>query len=264
MILDPRNLPAWDLPPEPSSRTYVIASTPRTGSTLLCRALWATGCAGAPKEYLNPMQVRDWEVRLGARSSRLLHLPLRGPLLALAGRRSWSDARFAAHLARVRARRSGGGWFGLKLHRHHFEQWFVLPGRAPEAFLGPITWIRIVRADREAQAVSWARALQTGRWAAHERGWLPPVYSARRIAACLRRIARDEAAWDAWFAARDVRPQVVTYEALAADRRAAVRGVLAALGVAPPETLPEPDLARQSDAISAAWRARYRAEARPA
>ena len=60
MLLDPRNGPAFDLPtPHSPRRTYVIASTPRTGSTLLARALWDTGLVGAPKEYLNPMQIRD-------------------------------------------------------------------------------------------------------------------------------------------------------------------------------------------------------------
>ena len=123
-LIDPRNGAEWDLPPfEGEARTYIIASTPRTGSTLLCRSLWDTGVAAAPKEYLNPMQLRDWEVRLGAtRRSRFLHRFLVGPAVGFAGRYGWGEAELSAHLARVRARRTGeDGLFGLKIHYHHFH-----------------------------------------------------------------------------------------------------------------------------------------------
>ena len=35
---------------EPPSRPYLLASVPRTGSTLLSHLLWRTGCLGAPLE----------------------------------------------------------------------------------------------------------------------------------------------------------------------------------------------------------------------
>jgi LPS sulfotransferase NodH len=35
-----------------ATRAYLICTTPRSGSTLLCRYLTATGCAGVPDEYL--------------------------------------------------------------------------------------------------------------------------------------------------------------------------------------------------------------------
>jgi LPS sulfotransferase NodH len=160
LLLDPRNGPDWDLPaPDAPPRTYVVASLPRSGSTLLCNLLWDCGAAGAPKEYLNPMQLRDWELRLGAPAARLRNALLVGPAVgALAGRWGWGPARVQAHLARVRARRSQGGWFGLKLHLHHLRRW---AGAAPlEELLGPVRVLRIQRGDRLGQALSWARALQ--------------------------------------------------------------------------------------------------------
>ena len=158
MLIDPRNGPDFDLSASPAPpRSYVIASTPRTGSTLLCRGLWDTGLVGAPKEYFNPTQLRDWEVRLGAFPSRLWHFPLRGPARVFAGRRGWTRERLAAHWQRVRTRRSGAnGWCGLKLHRHHRE--LLLAGIELEELLGDLRWIRIRRRDRLAQAVSWSRA----------------------------------------------------------------------------------------------------------
>jgi hypothetical protein len=81
-LIDPRNSASHDFPPPGGPvRAYVIAATQRSGSTLLCRTLWDSGIAGAPKEYLNPLQLRDWEVRFGTPRSQLLYLVLRGRLL---------------------------------------------------------------------------------------------------------------------------------------------------------------------------------------
>jgi len=156
------------------------------------------------------------------------------------------------------------GWFGLKLHHHHRVQWFDDAGRDLDAFLAPVRWVRITRVDRVAQAVSWARALQTGQWASWQRPWLPPVYDRRAIATRLAAIDAAEAGWDTFFAARRITPVRVTHEALVADREATVRSVLRALDVPDADAcpVPLPDTRPQADATSAAWVARFRSEAR--
>jgi LPS sulfotransferase NodH len=247
-LLDPRNGPDWDVDFVGSHRTYVIASLPRTGSTLLCRALWQSGQVGAPKEYLNPMQLRDWSVRRGS----IRHAALRGPLLGLM--HSWPRPRCVAHLRDVAAHRTGpSGWFGLKVHWHHWERWrtFVQPR--------PIAWVLLTREDRVAQAVSWARALQTGRWASHQRGWSPPIYSHGRIARALGRIERHEAAWRSELAGE---PQVLalTYEQVTADLSGAVQRVLAHLGEPRSAVRVVPQLEPQHDAVSVRWHRRFSAE----
>ncbi|MCB9765904.1 MAG: hypothetical protein H6739_39385 [Alphaproteobacteria bacterium] len=256
-LLDPRNGPAFDLPPPraPEQR-YVIASLPRTGSTLLCRALWDTGRVGAPKEYLNPMQLRDWSVRFDGPAARLRYGLIRGPLLALVGH-GWSAYRRDAHLSRVRARRSGPeGHFGLKLHFHHFQRFYG--GRVES--LGPARWILLTRADPVAQAVSWARAQQTGAWASTQRADLPPVYSRRRIQRALDRIHAFEAGWRQALQAAGVSPLHLTYEQLDADLTAACRRVLGHLGFRDADAIdiPAPTLVRQADGISADWIRRFR------
>lgn len=256
LLLDPRNDAAYDLPPAQGGRCYLVASTPRTGSTLLCRSLWDTGRVGAPKEYLNPMQVRDWELRAGRLGSRIRHGALWGPLVGLAGRGYWPDSRLRAYLDRVRQRRTGAsGWFGLKLHHHHFERWFTRAGRAPSDFLGPITWVHLRRDDRLAQAVSWARALQTGRWASHQRALLPPLYRRALVDRCLAAIDRSELAWARWFDQQGVSPLRLTYED--ALDGSGVRKVLALLGES--AEVPAPSLERQADATSEQWMRRWRA-----
>lgn len=266
-LIDPRNGPAWDLPEFAGApRTYVIASTPRTGSTLLCRSLWDTGLAAAPKEYLNPMQIRDWEVRLGASAlSRSAHRLLVGPAVGLAGRVGWSEARLRAHLERVRRHRTAAdGLFGLKLHAHHFERWFLSGALSWQEVLAPQRWIRIRREDRVAQAVSWARALQSGRWASHQRSLLPVIYRRRQVERLEAEILRQEGAWSRFFDSNGIEPLELSYEELVAERDVTLRRVLAFLGVAGAETaaIPEPSLAPQADATTEDWIERHRAHAR--
>ncbi len=257
-LRDPRNGPAFDTSTEAvPERRYVVAATPRTGSTLLCRALWDLGL-GAPKEVLNPPAVRDWEVRLGRPAARLGHAALRGPLVGLAGRGRWGDDRLRAYLDRVAARRTAGGWFGLKLHGHHLARWFLAAGRDPVTWLAPQVWIRVRRRDRVAQAASWARARQTGQWAAGRRPWAPPVYRRRAIDRGLRWIAEGEAAWDEVLGDREV--VEVAYEDLVADWAGTVGRVAVALGGSP-TGVPEPALRRQGEA--AAWAARWRGSIDP-
>jgi LPS sulfotransferase NodH len=262
-LLDPRNGPSFDLPPPgAAARTYVVASLPRSGSTLLCNALWDTGQAGAPKEYLNPMQIRDLELRLSpALFHRLVHVPLVGPAVALAGRGRWTDARLAGYLARVRARRTGpNGWFGLKIHWHHFERWFVRPGRDPLVWLEPVRWVFVTRGDHVRQAVSWAKAERTNQWAAWQRPWFPPLLSRRDVEVKHDAIVRGESAWEGWFARAGIAPLRVTYEDLVGRWDDTVRDVLRFLDtrVAPDLPLPRPSLTPQADAHTERWVARFR------
>jgi LPS sulfotransferase NodH len=262
-LLDPRNGETFDLPmPEVAPRTYVVASLPRTGSTLLCNALWDTGLAGAPKEYLNPMQVRDLELRLSPDLlHRLVHVPLVGPAVGLAGRGRWTDTRLAGYLARVRARRTGAnGWFGLKIHWHHFERWFVRPDRDPLVWLEPRRWVLVTRRDDVRQAISWAKAERTNRWAEWQRPWLPAVLTRRDIEVKHRAIARAEAAWDAWFAQAGIVPLRVAYEDLVARWDDTLRDVLRFLDepVAADRPLPRPSLTPQTDEHTERWVARFR------
>lgn len=264
-LLDPRNGEAFDLPlVRAPSRTYVVASTPRTGSTLLCRLLWDIGRVGAPKEYLNPMQMRDWEVRLGESGLRRFVCGfLRGPAVGLLGKRRWRPDELQRYVERIRARRtSADGLFGLKLHRHHFEQFFVSSERSLEAVLSPQHWVFLRREDRIAQAVSWARAIQSGRWATHQKFSLPVAYRRSQIQRLVSLIAAQEDAWEGFFRAEKIEPLCLRYEDLVEDREGTLRTVLDFLGVSDAANLPVPesDLERQADAISEAWIERYRRE----
>ena len=261
MLLDPRNSAEFDLRAAAPRRVYVIASSPRSGSTYLCRLLWLSRGAGAPKEYLNPMQLRDWEVRLGDTAlSRWRHRQLRGAAIGLAGRGRWSDARLRRYLDRVQDRRTDpSGWFGLKIHHHHLQRWFLHAGRDPVSWLAPQRWIWIRRQDQVAQAVSLARALQTGRWISTQLERRPPRYRRRMIAHLLSQLVAQDRGWQALLSQQPRPPLVLTYESLREDPESVLRQALGALSLPPPPTLPIPELRPQADAQSLEWIQRFRA-----
>lgn len=206
------------------------------------------------------MQLRDWALRRSSVTTRLRHAPLRGPLLAFVGR-TWGAAKRDEHLRDVIARRtSANGYFGLKLHDHHRRRWFGEDPAPLLAHLPNLRVIRLIREDRVAQAVSWARALQTGRWASTQGvGW-PARYNARLIRSRLRAIEAAERGWNAWLARVDAPVLTLRYEDVAHDLQAATRATLDFLGVRAPFSPRDATLQRQADATSAQWAARFRDE----
>ncbi|MCV7099081.1 hypothetical protein H7I01_01410 [Mycobacterium palustre] len=107
-----------------------MASTPRSGSSLLAAGLVATGVAGRPEEYFTPDHI-------GA-SKQDLKLP---------GDCSWRD-----YLATVMA-------FAATENGVRGD-----PGAAIEFLFPAAVFVNIVRADRRAQAISLFRAGATDEW----------------------------------------------------------------------------------------------------
>src|SRR5262249_16852729 len=123
----------------PPTTFYVVASTPRSGSTYLCHSLWSTGQMGAPLEYFNyhshMLQMSAW-LRAGGLGQYVSRL--------------------------VACRPSPNGLFGFHSHWHQFV--FVRLAQLLRLF-PHLRFIYIERKDRLAQAVSYAKALQARQWA---------------------------------------------------------------------------------------------------
>ena len=117
--------------------------------------------------------------------------------------------------------------------------------------------MRIERQDRLGQAISWSRALQSGRWAA----WQSEVHAAHYSRAAIRRrlaaIERAESGWDHVLRHEDVLG--LSYEELVSEPEATVRRVLAWLEVSDAASVevPPPPTKRQADATTHAWRSRW-------
>jgi trehalose 2-sulfotransferase len=257
---------------------YLVCATPRSGSTLLCETLRATGVAGRPLEHFEvlshsglPRQPREYLAGV-ADPTVLDLLPPLEPAVAPPHERP------AAWAARIRrAGRSPNGVWGGKLMWGHVED-LVARGRRLEglheagladvlgALLGDVRCVLVTRADKVGQAVSLWRAIQTQRWRVERDGPAPrerATYAFAAIDHLEAQLAHDEQAWRRWFRARRLRPLLVSYERLSADPRGAVADVLRFLGL-PAGDVPAPALRHQRDAGSRAWAQRYRLERRAA
>jgi LPS sulfotransferase NodH len=156
----------------------------------------------------------------------------------------------------------------IKMHYEHMvgyvrmtgewgASWHLTNGSfpVPKAFRER-RWVRIVRLDTEAQAVSlWiadaTQKYQSG-WAAM--GEPPTEYDFAAIDICRQRIVDEEAAWGRFFAVNRITPDIVIYEQLSDD---------------PHRVLPElpadwqPSVEKQRTPEHEEWADRYRLEKFP-
>jgi LPS sulfotransferase NodH len=234
-----------------SPSSYLICGTPRTGSTLLCSLLTSTGVAGRPESYFREPDLNRWARDFGVPIApdgtfdykAFVDGAVRAgstPNGVFAARIMWGTMQLVTEGIGARTRSSSD----LALLEETF---------------GPLKLIHHRREDVVEQAVSWARAEQTGYWQQGDIASLPPRFDARLVHTFVETIQEHEAGWRSWFDGEGVEPLVVTYEGLVADRRGTVERILDHIGVEPPEDWePASPHERQADDISADWVRRYR------
>lgn len=267
------------LPPELEAlrprAAYLLCATPRSGSTLLCDLLDATGIAGRPDEYFEtlrgtgrPRQPREYFE--GVEDPEVLDLlPRSAPPLAV-------EEPFPDRLAAVvRAATTPNGVFGAKVMWGYHDDLQARLAQVPALgplddaarlgrLLGDVRYVHVRRADVVAQAVSLWRAVQTAAWRADDAaGAGEPRYSFAGIDHLVRMLRRHDRRWRRWFREHGIAPLEVRYEALAADPPGVVRRTLEHVGIAGELAgdVPAPRLRRQAGAASGEWAERYRRDA---
>jgi trehalose 2-sulfotransferase len=244
--------------------SYVICTSPRSGSTLLCKLLAATGVAGNPDSYFHRPSISDWLADLG-----LAHDPS-------ASDREVLQAVFRTAIAKGTL---GAGVFGLRLQRHSFDFFtenlaVLYPGHPNDvtrfqAAFGRTLFVHLTRRDKVAQAVSYVKARQTGLWHAGpdgtelERHSPPqePIYDAREIRTRLDEMTAHDDKWGRWFAASEIDPLRITYEDLSAGPTKTLRALLARLGLEREAAEGvEPAVVKLADDTNQDWMARFRSE----
>jgi LPS sulfotransferase NodH len=240
-------LGAWDPITQLSvERGYIVAASPRTGSTLLCEGLSTTGVAGRPIEPFVGDQreafCRQW------------NLP--------------SDIAFTDFLrAVVRNGTTANGMFGVKIHWSQMIRLatdLIAAGQEVSHFrdiLLQARYIQIRRRDRRAQAISLFRALATKRfWQVegvvnHTATGAEPEFDASEIRRLEFMIELETRSWAHFFAEHNIAPLIIEYESLHGQYREQIGRALAHLGLDPTAaaSLPAPRLQRQSDEKSRLW-----------
>ena len=143
--------------PTPPIKSYVICTSPRSGSTMLCKLLAATKIAGNPGSHFHEPSIDAW----------LEHYDL--DATEFTSRREVLDGILGAAKAHGKGETDV---FGLRLQRGSFaffmdQLQFMYPDspsdeeRIQKAF-GPTLLIYLVRNDKLGQAISYIRAQQTG------------------------------------------------------------------------------------------------------
>ncbi|MEQ8640857.1 MAG: Stf0 family sulfotransferase [Alphaproteobacteria bacterium] len=246
-------------------QSYIICTSPRSGSTLLCGLLAATGTSGNPASYFHTPSIADWLARFDL--SACSYATDRAALRAI------FDA------ARV-CGTAGTGMFGLRLQRHSFaffmQQLDVLyPGRATDqarirAAFGDTLFIYLTRHNKLDQAISLAMAQQTGLWhrapdgTELERLAQPrdPVYARDEIAGHMAELTALDEAWQAWFAREKIEPVRITYHALSAEPTGVLADILQRLELDPSvaHRIAAPT-ARLADRTNRDWAERFMAGA---
>ncbi len=252
--------------------SYLICTTPRSGSTLLCEALKNTGLAGQPEEYFFFTSQAFWKELWGTSS----------------------DADYVARA--IKEGTTSNGVFGAKMMWRHVDtfvgQLRTIPGyerlSAPE-FLSTVfpnlRYIFMTRSDKVRQAVSLWKACQTNIWAVMDKtspdrislsnrsflGHHPLTWMYRQpftgelhfdfesIDASVREIESQEVAWQKYFAENGITPFTVVYEDLVAAYEQTAIQILKELAIPVPESLKVLPcrLKQQADALSEEWVQRY-------
>ena len=124
-------------------------------------------------------------------------------------------------------------------------------------YFGRLRFVHLRRLDVVAQAVSWAKSLQTHFWHPGEQiepGAEPPHYDQELIGRLVTTIEQFEAGWNGWFSEQQIAPFEVTYEQLATDPVSVAHEVLNFLDLEIEEgrELVVRDR-RQADQVSAEW-----------
>jgi len=248
----------------PKYQSIILCANPRSGSTMLCDLMAATGVLGRPQSFYRPESISEWAKLLGFDDEP-------------ANRSIEFESNYLAAIRKHGA--DASGMFSLRLMWdtkdgliERLSPLFHAQKRDADLFesaFGHSLYIHLVREDKIAQAVSLVRAEQSGQWHLSADGTvrqgtkepLPVTYDAQAIEKEIASLTRDDAEWRTWFAAYGLSPLQVTYEDLARDPQTVIAEILEALGHDPAISQNiEPATAKMADQESRQWIDRYREE----
>ena len=233
-------------------RCYLICGIARSGSNLLSDGLRETGRAGRPNQFFLPA-FEDY-----FRQRHQLE----------------ADIPFAAYVERmIKGTSTSNEVFGFKLMGWYLED-FLNRLRQTGAFsqgessdlemlrnaFPRLRFIQITRRAKLRQAISKARAMQSGLWKVQpgrsESG--PAEFDRDLITRCLQEAEEEENIWRWFFDRIGLQPFRIEYEELCQDYERTIRAVLDFLEIAWPRgKTVQPVTVRQTDAISEEWEQRY-------
>jgi LPS sulfotransferase NodH/tetratricopeptide (TPR) repeat protein/SAM-dependent methyltransferase len=211
----------FDQPSSPVRAKVFICATGRTGSSLLCRAMFHHGI-GLPHEYFNAGHI----ALIGQRSG--IH-----PLAD--GRRLGSDSEARrAYIAALMDRRTANGIFAAKIHWGQYASYLDNP-EGVELFQ-QAHFIQLYREDLLAQAISFHVSKETGRWGSADTVSTPPAsiprfFDVDLIADYIKMLAESDTSWRLFFARNAILPLTFSYERVRDDLAGVLRTIVDNFGL---------------------------------
>jgi LPS sulfotransferase NodH len=215
------NEPTLDQPfPDSYPTKVVIATSPRSGSFMLCRLMINAGL-GVPHEYFNPLHFRIMGKRLGVDD-------LDGPDLA-----QIPPSAYNVFLDKLMARRSLNGVFAAKLQ--YWEYACFLSNVAGARLFSDAHVIYLHREDVLRQAISLHFARMTGRWgfddavttAPHP---TPDLLDFEAIDRALGDVLAEDYHWRQLFARNGIKPLTISYEKLSSEPESFLKSLADRIG----------------------------------
>lgn len=243
----------------PPHTTYIVCSTPRSGSHLLAEALQISALAGRPDEYFITNKYGQLQNE-------------HGHIADLYGKKSLEEFRELV----LSLGSTPNGVFGIIIqwdYLHHvFNNFRSLPQYGhldDKALLDAVFYqpkfIWLQRRNKVNQAVSWIKAEQTGFWR-HEKGSQeteqpvnPLTFNFFLIEENIERFEKAEKAWGEFFARYRIDPFVVVYEDLVHSFEATSLALLDFLNISRPSHIDytQRTFQKQADDVNKAWAKRY-------
>jgi len=166
-----------------AERSFLVCATPRSGSTLVCKALGRTRVAGRPEEYFEALlhsgrPRRPEEYFQGIDDQSIVdQLGERGVGEEMQARSPlWSRTAYDRYFEwAIETGTTPNGVFSAKLMWGYFGDFVSLLRNVPRyrdlplaellpAAFGDLTYVRVVRANKIRQAVSLWKAVQSATW----------------------------------------------------------------------------------------------------
>ena len=219
------------------TRTILMCTEQRSGSTLLGEAMYFAGDLGCPLEYFHGGFIPDFVERWGTADPdayrQAAHRHRTAPNGTFSAKMFWGD------IMRMLAERDAA------LHAEMMAVSPLVRGPAPDLYravaatiedlIDGATYIYLRRLDRVRRAVSGIVAEETGLWRSIPGvGNYAPrsaqVYDFDRIAKRVAAATQAQAHWHNFFAALGVTPMALTYEELTRDYMGTASRVLQRFG----------------------------------
>jgi len=226
--------------------SYIICATPRTGSYLLCDALFNTKIAGNPREYLLKRNLPKWKPNQNLEE--------------------YIQSIFDQGA-------SPNGVRGIKVMFKQFNELLKKVRTNPKYakinlnnlanYLISTQYIFITRKDKLKQAISYEKAIQTGKWRLKEDEKYKPkkaIFNLFGIDKNISIIKQDENAWIKYFNINKIKPLIIVYEDFVENHDKTIFKVLKFLSIPIPKDLSikKSNLKKQSDRETDLWIQRYR------